>query len=57
MEDVDKKRIISSKEVNGDKALDLSLRPKNLDEYIGQNKVKENVKIAIQAARKRRESI
>jgi len=52
-----KERIISSGEANGDKALDLTLRPKNLDEYIGQSKVKENVKIAIQAAKKRGESI
>lgn len=34
---------------------DLSLRPKRLDEYIGQAKVKENMKIFIEAAKRRGE--
>ncbi len=53
----EQKRIISKKEVNGDKAFDLSLRPKNLNEYIGQNKIKNNLNIFIQAAQKRGEPI
>jgi Holliday junction DNA helicase RuvB len=32
-----------------------TLRPQNLEEYIGQNEVKRNLKIAIQAAQKRKE--
>ena len=32
-----------------------SLRPKTLNEYIGQTKVKENMKIYIEAAKKKRE--
>ena len=34
-----------------------SLRPKTLNEYIGQNKIKENIKIYIEAAKKRREPL
>ena len=34
-----------------------SLRPQTLDEYIGQDKVKENMKVFIQAARKRGEPL
>ena len=34
-----------------------SLRPKNLGEYIGQDKVKENLKIALEAAKKRNEPV
>ena len=34
-----------------------SLRPKTLDEYIGQTKVKENMKIYIEAAKKRGEPL
>ena len=34
-----------------------SLRPKILDEYIGQDKVKENMKIYIEAAKKRGEPL
>ena len=37
--------------------LENSLRPQNLDEYIGQTKVKENMKIYIEAAKKRGESL
>ncbi|AGB41772.1 Holliday junction DNA helicase, RuvB subunit [Halobacteroides halobius DSM 5150] len=37
--------------------LDLNLRPKRFVEYIGQQKVKENLKIFIQAAKKRGESL
>lgn len=36
---------------------ELSLRPRTLDEYIGQDKVKENLKIYITAARQRKESL
>lgn len=34
-----------------------SLRPQTLDEYIGQTKVKENMKIYIEAAKKREEAL
>ena len=37
--------------------LENSLRPQNLDEYIGQTKVKENMKIYIEAAKKRGEPL
>lgn len=36
---------------------EVSLRPKFLREYIGQTKVKENMKIYIEAAKKRKESL
>ncbi len=50
-------RVISPKTKDEDSVLDLSLRPKRLDEYIGQEKVKENLKILIQAAKARGEAI
>ncbi|MEN6520091.1 MAG: Holliday junction branch migration DNA helicase RuvB [Armatimonadota bacterium] len=37
--------------------IDYSLRPRRLDEYIGQNKVKENLWVCIEAARKRSEPL
>lgn len=37
--------------------LENSLRPQNLEEYIGQTKVKENMKIYIEAAKKRGEAL
>jgi Holliday junction DNA helicase RuvB len=36
---------------------EISLRPKTLDEYIGQKKVKENMKVYIEAAKKRNEPL
>ena len=40
-----------------DQVLDITLRPQSLAEYQGQNKVKENLKIIIDAAQRRREPI
>lgn len=40
-----------------DSDLEISLRPKSLDEYIGQQKVKENLNIYMQAALKRSEPL
>lgn len=40
-----------------DRTLDQSLRPHKWDEYIGQEKVKSNLKILLEAAKKRSESI
>ncbi len=52
-----KERVISAKPGEDDVSLDSSLRPRRLDEYVGQDKVKENLKIAIAAAQKRGESL
>jgi len=51
------KRIISVKEEEGDKKLELSLRPANLADYIGQKKIKNNLEISIMAAKARREPL
>lgn len=40
-----------------EKFLDMALRPTNFDEYIGQEKVKRNLSILINAARKRKEPL
>ena len=40
-----------------EKKFDYALRPKNLDEFIGQEKLKENLKICIEAAKKRKDSL
>ena len=44
-------------EMNGDSEIEYSLRPKRLAEYIGQKKAKENLKIYIEAAKKRGDSL
>jgi holliday junction DNA helicase RuvB len=50
-------RILSGKPLSDEVSLETSLRPRSLDEYIGQAKVKENLRIAIAAARKRGEAL
>jgi holliday junction DNA helicase RuvB len=50
-------RILSPDPVEDDLQTELSLRPKRLREYIGQQKVKANLEISIAAARKRGESL
>ena len=42
---------------NNEEVSETSLRPKILDDYIGQTKVKENMKICIEAAKKRGEPL
>jgi Holliday junction DNA helicase RuvB len=43
--------------IEDDERFELSLRPAFLDEYIGQSKLKENLKIFIKAALRRREAL
>jgi Holliday junction DNA helicase RuvB len=50
-------RIVSPQVKQDELTLDLSLRPKRLDEYIGQDKVKQNVRILIEAAKARGEPV
>ena len=40
-----------------DSKIEGSLRPKSLDNYIGQKKIKESLKIYIEAAKKRGDSL
>jgi Holliday junction DNA helicase RuvB len=56
-ERVDETRMMSGKNREEDTRLDRSLRPRSLDEYIGQERVKNNLSIFIQAARARGEAL
>lgn len=55
--DINEDRIVGACETSGDRALDLTLRPKFLSDYIGQAKIKENLSISIQAAAKRKQPL
>ena len=50
-------RLVSGQVQVEDTTLDRTLRPRHLEEYIGQERVKENLSIAIRAARMRGESL
>jgi len=50
-------RIVSGAAYDEDLRVEASVRPKTLDEYIGQRRVKENIAIALEAARNRGEAL
>ena len=50
-------RIITTSETIEDKDSEYSLRPRVLDEYIGQKKAKENLKVCIEAAKQRGDAL
>jgi len=52
-----KKSLTSPQRFKDELEFDLTLRPTSLDEFVGQKKTKENLKIFIQAARKRKEPL
>src|SRR5574340_467497 len=51
------KRLLGPDVAEDDQSLDLNLRPKNLDDFVGQEKLKENLKIFITAAKQRNEPL
>ncbi|WP_274970599.1 Holliday junction branch migration DNA helicase RuvB [Lachnoanaerobaculum orale] len=51
------KRIISTEITKEDKQIEKSLRPQFLNEYIGQEKIRKNLKVYIDAAKLRKESL
>jgi holliday junction DNA helicase RuvB len=52
-----KDRLVSAAPVEDDSSFELKLRPQRLAEFIGQAKVKENLDVAIQAAKSRGEAL
>src|SRR6058998_71077 len=50
-------RVLSAQPLEDELQTELSLRPKRLKEYIGQQKIKANLEISIAAARKRKETL
>ena len=43
-------RILSARPQSDDLSVEATLRPRRLDEYIGQERIKDNLRIAIAAA-------
>ena len=50
-------RLVSGKTIEDDTGLDTSLRPRRLQDFVGQERVKENLSIAMQAAKMRGEPL
>ncbi len=51
------RRIITTEFIPDDFKIENNLRPENLSEYIGQKKIKDNLKVFIEAAKSRGESL
>lgn len=54
--DVDE-RTLTQHPLPEDQTLEFTLRPQNLDEFVGQDKLKKNLKVFIHAAQKRKEPL
>lgn len=55
--DVEMERITSAEEIAEDSLNENILRPKTMVEYVGQTKIKDNLKVFIAAAKKRKEAL
>ncbi|MGA1875038.1 MAG: Holliday junction branch migration DNA helicase RuvB [bacterium] len=49
--------LISGNQIDEDVSFDLNLRPQNFSDYIGQNQIKENLTVFMQAAKQRGEAL
>ena len=50
-------RIVSGQPYDEDARIDASVRPKRMADFVGQSRVKENIQIAVEAARSRGEAL
>ncbi len=54
---IESDRLITNTTINEEEAQDRAIRPKRLDEYIGQHKIREQLSLFIEAARNRAEAL
>lgn len=57
MSDFKEEKIVSQEEFPEDQKMDLTLRPKKLVDFVGQENLKENLRVFIKAAQQRNESL
>ncbi len=51
------RRLVSGRAFDEDARIEATVRPANFEDYIGQERVKENLQIAVEAARNRGEAL
>lgn len=56
-ETVAREKLLDTQPDDSDGVLEISLRPSKIDDFIGQASLKDNLKIALQAAKQRKESL
>ena len=57
MTNEDTNRMVSGISQNGDNILDLTLRPQTLEDFVGQNNIKDSLNVFMEAASQRKEPI
>lgn len=57
VETIDHSRVVSSTELPEEERFDRIFRPETLDDFVGQEKHRENLRVYVQAARQRREPL
>jgi len=57
MADATAKRVVTAARVEEDAQYEAGLRPRTLTDYIGQDRIRENLSVAITATRRRREAL
>ena len=57
MDEQEDDRIVTTKETVEDQEIEITLRPRTMSEYVGQQKVKDNLSVYISAAKKRKEAL
>ena len=50
-------RVVNARLTEEERSMEVALRPQTLDEYIGQERMKDSLRICIEAAKQRRESL
>jgi len=53
----EKERLVTADRLAGEEALDEQIRPRKLDEFIGQRKLKDNLRVFVEAAKMRSEAL
>ncbi len=53
----EKERLVTPRRLKGEDEFDEQIRPRKLDEFVGQQKVKENLRVFVEAARMRDEAL
>ena len=56
-DEIPQQRMIDSSQAEDERVYDLALRPKSFEEYVGQTKHCDNLKVFIEAARRRGEPL
>lgn len=56
-EPIEREKLVQVEAADVEGVVEISLRPSRIDDFVGQERIKDNLRIALQAAKKRKESL